>query len=122
VLTAVFVLIVAGLLGAAMVRLLRSGELAIALEVVSVRALHAAESGAQRKLNEVLLGSGPAACAGVDSWTWPASTVLDGCSATVDCRSFVTGTGETFIELSSTGQCGAGEQLASRTVDVQVRL
>ena len=60
---AIFILVLVSLLGTAMISILNQGQQSIAREVISIRALMAAESGAERSLHIVLEDS-PASCTG----------------------------------------------------------
>lgn len=111
----IFVLIVLGLLAAVMIRISAIGGDAVAREVVSTRALLAAESGAQRQLN--IIFSGGACSSGVLSF--PAFTdcedVATTCEAIDDVDSHV------YYLISSTATCGPAGQQAVRTIELQAR-
>ena len=133
---ALFVLVVVAMLGAAMVAILNQGTAAVAREVVSMRALMAAESGAERGLNQVL-EIDASACTGTMLnppaslnplfVTW--SMAVDGmtsCDVNVSCaRTQVDGdndgTPEDYYTLRSIGTCGSTADRAFRIVEVQAR-
>jgi len=127
---AIFVLVVVAMLGAAMVNILNEGQEATAREVISIRALMAAESGAERGLNLVLEGgtactgtlAAPAALTTLNF----ASTGMTGCTATVNCALSQVdadndGNTENYFTLQSTGQCGPPGNRSVRIVQVQAR-
>ncbi|ARN73583.1 pilus assembly FimT family protein [Oceanicoccus sagamiensis] len=128
VIMAIFIIVVLGALAAAMLSFLAAGSESVAREIVSARALMAAESGAQRKLNEVFPPAGGTVLAGVcvdgpaDNWDF-GSNGLEGCSntlASVTCRS-VNVRGVNYIYIRSVGQCGPLADQAVRIVEVQAR-
>lgn len=121
---AIFVLIVVGMLGAAMVNILNKGQENVAREVISMRALMAAESGAERGLFQALNGG---ACNGVGvvvspSLTWAAmgGEGLQGCSAEVSCAVFTLAlNGVNYYTIKSEGQCGPMSDRAHRIIQLQ---
>ncbi len=138
---AVFILVVLALLGAAMVNILTAGSESVAREVISTRALFAAESGAQRKLNEIFVAGSaidPGQCASnagevrttnynggtVNTATYVERSVLAGLFAcdnvSVDC-SYVTINTTNYFTISSTGRCGPSNEPAVRVVEVQAK-
>ena len=121
---AIFVLVVLSFLAGAMFNLLAAGNDSVAREVISTRALFAAESGAQRRLNEIFQGG--AACGtcsggGTTSNYGGGGNWYDSCSASVTCCTYNPGNGVTYYELASTGSCGPAGDRAIRTVEVQAR-
>ena len=124
IIVAVFVLVVLSFLGAAMFNLLAAGNDSVAREILSTRALFAAESGAQRRLNEVFIGAAACgACSAGGTFTdyGGGGNWYDSCTASVSCCSYSPGNGVTYYELSSTGSCGPAADRAVRTVEVQAR-
>lgn len=134
--TAIFVLVVIAMLGAAMVNILNQGQEAIAREVLSIRAVTAAESGAERGLN-LVLEVNAAACTGdlsnppsslaplISAWNL-ASPGMSGCEVNVSCGAAAIdsdsdGTPENYYTLRSTGRCGPTSDSAFRIVEVQAR-
>lgn len=133
---ALFVLVVVAMLGTAMVSILNQGTASIAREVVSIRALMAAESGAERGLYEVL-ESNPAACTGtmlnppaslnplIVNWQLVASGMTS-CEVNVSCAltqvdTDSDGTLEDYFTLRSEATCGPAADRAFRIVEVQAR-
>ena len=114
--------------------------ISVAREVLSARALFAAESGAERKLNEIFppgaVASVPASCSGngeatdlddkVDTTFYnPANgnalVGLQGCSqVAVSCHYRVIDT-VTYYFLTSNGRCGPANDSAERVVFIQAK-
>ena len=126
---AIFILVVLALLGAAMINILTAGTESVAREVVSTRALFAAESGAQWKLNDIFVANGTVdatQCADTndgdpDTENFPDMTGLFGCnSVSVDC-SYVTVNSVNYFSITSTGTCGPANEPAVRVVEVQAK-
>ncbi len=133
---AIFVLVVVAMLGAAMQKILSEGEQSIAREVVSMRALMAAESGIERGLNQVLEVN-PASCTGnlnnppasltplISAWSLLIAG-MSSCEVNVSCGvtqhdSDGDGDLENYYTLRSSGQCGPPADRAFRLVEVQAR-
>ena len=125
---AIFILVVMALLGAALINIISVGSESVAREVVSARALFAAESGAQRQLNAIFP---PGAATATGQCSAAAGTVrsnnfvlsgLNGCdtAVTVDC-SYITVNGVNYFTLVSTGRCGPAGDAAVRVIEVQAR-
>lgn len=122
----VFVLVALSVLAAALVQLLTVNSIAVANEVLSARAFLAAESGAQRLLNEIHLGSETdcASAAGVvenHSYTF---SQLVGCESVEVACSYVqlpVTSGDIYYTLESFGRCGPVGQEASRAIEVQAK-
>lgn len=115
-----FILVVMSLLGAAMINIMAGGGDSVAREVISTRALFAAESGAQRMLNNIFVRDGtvnPDNC-----FSQPlVFSGLEGCAAVeVDC-SYVIVNNINFYSISSTGSCGPVAEPAVRVVEVQAK-
>ena len=133
---ALFVLVVVAMLAAAMQKILSQGEQDVAREVLSMRALMAAESGIERGLNQVL-EINPASCTGNLSnpptsltpliSTWVLSTAgMNSCEVNVICGvaqhdADNDGLLENYYTLRSSGQCGPPADRAFRLVEVQAR-
>lgn len=127
---AIFVLVIIAMLGAAMVNILNLGQESVAREVVSMRALMAAESGAERGLNTVLEGG--AACTGdlsvaptdLDNLSWSPWTIaapgLAGCTAVVSCGQ-INIAGTAYYSFRSEGECGPAGDRAHRVIQVQAK-
>lgn len=128
----IFIVVVISLLGASMVAILQQGSEAVAREVVATRALMAAESGAERVLNHLLVGGSSAGCStNVDTPTAPTGLLpeplvlagpgLANCEATQRCAVITVNTIE-YYHIRSQGTCGVGVEAAVRVVEVQARL
>lgn len=120
-LVAIFILVVLSLLGAAMINILSVGTESVAREVLSARAFFAAESGAQRKLNEIFNPGGavqPGQCSDV---TYSDLNGIQGCSTlTVDISCVaVTVDGVSYFTITSEASCGPAVSPAVRRIQVQ---
>ncbi len=114
------VIVLAAVLGAAMVNLVATGQQSVALEVVSTRAFYAAESGAQFGMQRLFPPSGGAASCANASVSF-ATNGLSGCSATVSCTSTGPVNGTMFYTITSSGSCSSGPTQATRTIQVKAR-
>lgn len=115
---ALFVIIVLGLLAAALFRMTQTANIAVAQETLSIRAFFAAETGAQTAAMQIFPLSGAGSCNNQTiNFTNPG---LIGCSAIVQCVSY-TADGDTYFEVSSQGQCSSGDLQTSRTLEVMLK-
>ncbi|MGB5324931.1 MAG: hypothetical protein WBN40_05845 [Pseudomonadales bacterium] len=127
-------LVMVAILGTAMVSILNQGQQSVAREVLSMRALMAAESGAERGLHTVLEVN-PAACTGdmsnppasfaalITNWS-PAPAALANCTVDVSCGVVAVdadndGLAENYFTLRSGAGCGPANDRAFRIVQVQ---
>lgn len=114
----IFVIVVLSMLGAAMLRIMAVSSDSIAREILSTRALHAAESGVQIKLNQIFVGG--SACS-----TGPlALSALQGCSVSIEqCRTLEVplGSGQNYYSIISVGRCGPAADQAVRRVEIQAK-
>ncbi len=124
---AIFVLVVLSLLAAAMFNLMASGADSVAREVLSARALFAADSGAQRQLNEIFPPAGaavPANCASA-AQTPRTNTFtmggLTGCNNVVVVCDYVLIDTVNYFSITSTGSCGPAGDDAVRVIEVQAK-
>lgn len=116
---AIFVIVIVSLMSAAMSRMLQGSSETFSYDINGLKAFLAAESGAHLGLNRAIPPAGGGSC--VDrsfNFTDPA---LSRCSATVSCVSQVVNT-DTYYILTSVGQCGGGDVVAQRAVEVRVQL
>ncbi len=114
--SAIFLILVVGLLVVAISRMVRTSGEAFARDTVDHRAFLAAESGSQLALNRVFAPAGAGSCT---TWNWDLSGFgLNACSASVDCRTEVVG-GNTYFTLESDGRCDVGGVVAERSVLVR---
>jgi len=121
---AIAFIVVASLLGAAMVRMLRVEQVGVATDVLSTRALLAADSAAQRALNQLFVGS--ISCANL---SLPANTPgfgnvsgLNNCTVAVACTPYTTpASANTYYSIITTGSCGPANDPATRRVEVLAR-
>ena len=118
---AIFILVVLSLLGAAMINLTSTGADSVAREVISTRALMAANSGAERMLSSIFNPGGvvlPGNCTVGNNY---GAMGLLGCSnVVVDCNS-VNVNGIDYFTITSTGICGPNGDEAHRVVEVQAK-
>ena len=114
------VIVLAAVLGAAMVNLVATGQQSVALEVVSTRAFYAAESGAQYGMQRLFPPDGGAtSCADTSlSFDTPG---LSGCSAAISCTSAGPINATMFYTITSSGRCSSGPTQATRTIQVKAR-
>lgn len=109
-----FILVVLGLLAAVMVKLSAISGDAVAREVVSTRALLAAESGAQWQMNRVFGGVG---CSDAS----PTFPVFGDCEAVVTrCEAISVGA-DFYYLISSEASCGPADEQAVRKIELQAR-
>ncbi len=124
---AIFILVVLSLLAAALINVLAGGTESVAREVISTRALFAAESGAQRQLNEIFTpGSAMNVAACADAVNTPRTNTftlggLFGCgNAVVECE-YVTIDSINYFTVTSTGSCGPTGEPSVRVIQVQAK-
>ena len=108
---ALFIILVGGLLAGALININSISADSVAREVLSSRALLAAESAAQRAAQGALSPGGVCAIA---NWN-----VSAGCAASTVCNS-TTVAGDVYTTITATGNCGVGNNLAVRRVEVMV--
>ncbi|MBL4908647.1 MAG: type II secretory pathway component [Alteromonadaceae bacterium] len=131
-LLALFVMIVLMLFGTRMVDMLSTSSENIAQEVIGTRALAAANSGMQARLQQLFpLNGGAGAClANPPAINFINIVGLQNCKAITACNSN-NYLGETYYRLKSTGTCGSGTLnsgaasnnvvISSRTVQVEAK-
>lgn len=112
---ATFVLVVLGLLATVMINLLTAGTDSVAREVLSTRALLAAESGVQAKLNEIFIGGGGCGSTGFTI------AGLPGCTSTITSCNVVTVNSINYYTIVSEGRCGPTGEPAVRQIEVQAK-
>ncbi|MFT7131072.1 MAG: MSHA biogenesis protein MshP [Gammaproteobacteria bacterium] len=117
---AIFVLVVMSLLGAAMVNILRSGSDSVAREVVSLRALMAAESGAQRLLNEIFPPGGATLTGSCGDKNYAMNGLFACNTVDVSCQ-VLTIDSVDYFTISSTGRCGPLGDESVRVIQVQAK-
>ena len=126
---AVFVIVVLGGLVAALASLLRTSSESVVIEVLGARSYLAAQSGLEQAMMEVYpLGSAPDTSCSVDAteYTFAGNQSLEQCSADVSCSSTEytdeSNTTYTHIVITSSALCDAGEQRASRELQIETRV
>lgn len=120
---AIFIITVLALLVYGMAQLQESSGQSVSLQIQSQRAFFAAESGAQLAVAEALDAGD---CSGVPAELDFSAGALRECRALLICSESdpypLPGSGgDRVLSLTSTGECGTGNELASRRVEVRVR-
>jgi len=124
---AIFLITVMALIVTTITQLQQSTSEMETLDIQSVRAFYAAESGAQMALSVLLPpdGSAGASCSGEIYTQSPfPEEGLRGCSATVTCNQetvIVEGEPENYYTLTSTGTCGSGREQGQRVIEVRAQ-
>jgi hypothetical protein len=121
---ALFMITVLAFLVVGMAQQQRASGQSVSLQLQSQRAFFAAESGAQLALAKVLADE--LSCAGFPTELDFTIGALKECKALLSCSATdpltIPGSGGNQVfTLISSGECGAGNELASRTVEVRVR-
>ncbi len=120
---ALFVIIVLAFLGLAMIQITSDSSRSMVYEVYGARALNAANSGANRALNEMF---GPGANESCNDITTPVLmpniTSLQGCSVVISCLIPFEVNGYTHFRVTSTASCNAGSFITERSVIVEARI
>lgn len=127
---ALFVIIVLAFLAYAMIEITENSNRATVYEVYGARALHAANSGADRALNEVLGPNANDSCSDAtsnyglaDAESSVTGASFSGCNIIVNCTEFlVPETGFTHFRIESTASCDASEFTTHRSVSVEARI
>lgn len=120
---AIFVIVVMSLIGAALVKMLRTSSNTVVYEVLGTRAFHAAQTGMQWQLQKLFPLNNPAQrCTSFGSA--PAIDTVDGfqnCQVSTTCEDNIEVSGVRYYRLTSTGSCAVDDVVTSRTVEVQAR-
>lgn len=114
---AISLIVVVALMALAITRTVTSGAQNAGLEVLSERALLAANSGAQLGLNRLFAPAGAGSCVNV-TFDWSSLASLPNCDAQVTCATS-TVRGRNHYTLQSTGRCAAGDLQSERQVLVR---
>ena len=119
---ALFIITILAMIIAAITDLEESSGVGFSLDVNSMRAFYAAESGAQVAMAEIFpaSGGGGGSCGSVTPTLNFSKSGLNGCSVSVTC-SQVTVDSVSYYTLKSTGSCGGGLDRAVRVIDVRAR-
>ncbi|MGS2721188.1 pilus assembly PilX family protein [Paraglaciecola aestuariivivens] len=118
---ALFVIIVLGLLGITLTRLLAASSDSIIHEVLGQRAFNAAKSG----IDCAVAAQFGAGCSQPTSFTFNGVPGLENCSYSVISNNTAVQDGAknfTHWSFTSTGQCTAGKIMVSRTVYIDAKL
>ncbi len=114
------IIVILGVVSAALVRLTATAQVAVGYEILSLRAWEAAEAGAQNAMARLFpLDNSAANCTAL-TLNFGAGN-LNGCSVSVNCSGPVSFGGHDMYTLTSTATCSAGEALASRTLKLGAR-
>lgn len=114
---AIALIIVVALMALGIARTVQLGAGSVSLDILSQRALLAANSGAQLGLNRIFAPAGAATCI---NRTWDVSGLagLPACQVTVSCSSDLV-RGKTYYTVTSTGSCTAASLQSQRSVLVR---
>lgn len=118
-----FLLVVVSMLVVAMARLNSGSQKAVGQEILSVRALFAAESGAQSMAMRIFPINNPplAVCPSDLSIPFPAAAAgLSICTAAVTCQLTSTAS-RTVFTVKSEGRCNSGTEQSRRMITVGLR-
>lgn len=124
----IFFVVLIALISAALVKLTATASVSIGNEAISTRSFLAAESGAQNAMALLfpLDGTVITSCTAVNSVLNNPSINLTAagladCTVSVLCLGPVNISARYYYQLQSTGQCGSGESIAERTVQISAR-
>ncbi len=124
----IFFVVLISLISAALVKLSATANVSIGNEAISTRSFLAAESGAQNAMSLLfpLDGTVITSCTAVNSTLNNPSINLTAaglasCTFSVLCNGPVNINGRYYYQLQSTGQCGSGESIAERTIQISAR-
>jgi MSHA biogenesis protein MshP len=110
---AIAILVIASLLGAGIAKLVRLEQLGVAREVISTRALLAADSGAQRALAQLF--GGTACAANMADYDFSSIDGLNDCSAHIDCTLYDPGgASASMYRVVARGRCSNADPAARR--------
>lgn len=113
---AIFILVIVSLLALAIFRMTALNQQAVAQEVLTARALFAAESGAQVQMMRIFPISGPANCAAHSIAVTTAG--LNACSFNSTCSVLIVNS-QSYYNVESIGRCAIGGVSAQRTIQMQ---
>jgi len=119
---ALFIITILAMIIAAITDLEESSGVGFGLDVNSMRAFYAAESGAQAAMAEIFpaSGGGGGSCGSITATHTFSKSGLNGCKAEMTC-SRMTVNGLDYYTLKSTGSCGNSLDKAVRVIDVRAR-
>ncbi|MDT0603311.1 MULTISPECIES: hypothetical protein [Thalassotalea] len=124
---AIFVIVIISMLGAALVKMIRSSSDSIVYEVLGTRAYNAAQIGLQWQLQQLfpLDNTNQLTCAAVSNNPPDISSHagLEHCqvNAPISCNDEGEILGTRYYTITSTGQCEVAGVITSRTLEVQAR-
>ena len=118
---ALFVITVLALIVVALTDLEESSGVSFSLDINSMRAFYAAESGAQVAMAQIFpAGGSTGSCSSISSPVSFSAPGLNGCRARLLCSREVDGA-VSYFTLQSTGACGTGKDTAERVTVVRAR-
>lgn len=120
---ALFILVVMGVLALAISRTSIQTQASAIQEFTNIQAFYAAESGAQRAMQDLFSDSTRAEinnnCAGLNKIHSFTVDGLNACTAEFSCTFVVDADNiRSFYTITSVGSCGAGQYRAERTIQV----
>ncbi len=121
---ALFVITVLALIVVALTDLEESSGISFSLDINSMRAFYAAESGAQVAMAEVFpAGGAVGTCSSISPTTISfSSSGLNGCTAVLTCNVDIDiDGGASYFTIGSIGSCGSGVDTAERVIVVRAR-
>jgi len=127
---AIFILVVMTLLGTALLNMMAKNEEAYSYEIMGTRAYNAAQSGLQRKLQQIFplktaTNNGlDATMCSVNQYAFNTITGLENCFADISCEivNHTIDNQETlYFTVTSVGQCEINGEVTSRAVEVQAK-
>lgn len=119
-----FVIIVLALLGITMTRMISASSQSTIVEVYGLRALTAAQSGAQLLLEQSFPLNATAAACNTTITSDPTFSTIEGfsgCQFSASCTTelvTISGVANNYYRFSSTGQCLVGDIIVSRQVSL----
>lgn len=119
--TAIFVIVILSFMALAVTNITEVGNRSIVHDYLSQQAFYAAESGAQISINRIMVGelNCASASADIDFDATGDNPGLNSCVAALTCSMDSIDDTE-YYSITSTGSCGAGDDLAERSVAVQL--
>ena len=118
---AIFVLVVLAVLGMAMVQISSDSSRSMVYEVYGARAFNAANSGAEKALNEIFGPGGTEHCLALDSYDMPDIVEFHGCAIEVTCATPFVIDDFIYFKITSKASCQSNEFSTQRAVVVEAK-
>lgn len=126
---AAFILVVMGLMAATLARTTAQTGISVTQEAVTLQTFYAAESGAQRGMNQLFYdtanpltrAAADGRCTGMNITNNLTATGLGNCSVTTTCA-LNTAINASFYTVTAAASCGSGELTSARTIQVSAFL